>query len=124
VGTTLGALYWYWQKSTSAEEGALAVLDRLATAEAKVRDLEAQVRLAESGPPVRDVTASAPADDLQSISGIGPTYAQRLNQAGIKTFAELAACTSEQLREIVGLRSFQLANPEEWIATAKELSSK
>ncbi len=47
IGTAVGLIIWYWQKSTSAEEGALAVLDRLAAAEARVRDLEGRLRLAQ-----------------------------------------------------------------------------
>ncbi len=48
-GVIIGLIIWYWQKSTSAEEGALAVLDRLAKAELRVRDLEARLRLAHEG---------------------------------------------------------------------------
>lgn len=47
IGTAVGLIIWYWQKSTSAEEGALAVLDRLAAAEARVRDLEGKLRVAQ-----------------------------------------------------------------------------
>ncbi len=47
VGTAVGLIIWYWQKSTSAEEGALAVLDRLAAAEGRVRELEGRLRLAQ-----------------------------------------------------------------------------
>ena len=41
-------LVWYYQKSTTAEDGALALLDRYADAEARVRKLE--VALAEARP--------------------------------------------------------------------------
>ena len=41
-------LVWYYQKSTTAEDGALALLDRYADAEARVRELE--VALAEARP--------------------------------------------------------------------------
>ena len=34
-------IVWYYQKSTSAEDGALALLDRYADAEARVKELEA-----------------------------------------------------------------------------------
>jgi predicted flap endonuclease-1-like 5' DNA nuclease len=47
IGAAVSLIIWYWQKSTSAEEGALAVLDRLAEAEARVRELERQLRLAD-----------------------------------------------------------------------------
>lgn len=41
-GGLLGLLFWYYQKSTSAEDGALVLLDRLAAAEARIRQLEAE----------------------------------------------------------------------------------
>ena len=44
IGGFLGLLFWYWQKSTSADESALLLLDQLALAEARVRELEAQLR--------------------------------------------------------------------------------
>ncbi len=50
IGSAVGLIIWYWQKSTSAEEGALAVLDRLAAAEGRVRELEGRLRLAQKQP--------------------------------------------------------------------------
>lgn len=44
IGALLGLIVWYYQKSTSAEDGALDVLDRLARAEQRVRDLEHSLR--------------------------------------------------------------------------------
>lgn len=61
----------------------------------------------------------ARADDLTAIKGIGPTFAKRLNDAGITTFAALAAATPEQLREVT--RAPAVANPEEWIAQARSM---
>ncbi len=68
--------------------------------------------------------ASAPAagpDPLTEIVGIGPVYAQRLQAAGILTFADLAAATPAQLAEIIGARA-QLASLKGWIASAKKLA--
>ncbi|MEJ2751095.1 MAG: hypothetical protein P8169_00160 [Chloroflexota bacterium] len=39
IGGLIGSMYWYYQKSTSAEDGALQLLDRLAASDARVRDL-------------------------------------------------------------------------------------
>ncbi len=44
LGVLMGLLFWYYQKSTSAEDGAFDLLDRLADSEAQVRRLEAQLR--------------------------------------------------------------------------------
>lgn len=61
------------------------------------------------------------ADDLEAIRGIGQVIAQRLNAAGIYTFAELAAQTPQQLRALIGTgRSTAMMNPEAWIAEAAQ----
>lgn len=127
IGGLLGIIFWYWQKSTSAEDGALAVLDRLAASEARVRELEAQLRMASPAPdssPGESESVSpsaekspAQADDLQEIEGIGPTYAGRLQEAGIGTFADLAAQTPAQIVEISGVRSVETAVA--WIDAAQ-----
>ncbi len=41
------------------------------------------------------------ADDLTKIEGIGPKIAEALNNAGIKTFADLAAAKDEDVQEII-----------------------
>lgn len=44
------------------------------------------------------------ADDLSSISGIGPARMGLLNQAGICSFSALARCTADEIVEILGGR--------------------
>lgn len=62
-----------------------------------------------------------PSDNLEAIRGIGQVMAQRLNAAGIYTFAALAAQTPQQLRTIIGTgRSAAMMNPEAWIAEAQQ----
>ena len=52
-----------------------------------------------SKPP--EISAEEPVpDDLTRIKGIGPTYEQRLKEAGIVTFAQLAALSDEQVEEL------------------------
>jgi predicted flap endonuclease-1-like 5' DNA nuclease len=75
------------------------------------------------------VTKAAPApepgrtlDDLKAIRGIGASMQQRLNQAGIRTFAQLAASTPAALRQALGDVS-RLAKVEAWIAQARELTN-
>ena len=50
-------------------------------------------------PPAPQATASE--DDFTLINGIGPVFDQRLKEAGIRTFAELAALTPAAIAEIV-----------------------
>lgn len=57
-------------------------------------------------------------DDLTRIHGIGPKYAQVLNNAGIDSFAALAASTPEELRAIINPGPMQQINFDSWIAQA------
>jgi len=60
-------------------------------------------------------------DDLTVINGIGPTFANRLNAAGITSYQALAAASPEHVKEVAKLADWQ-ANPADWIAAAKELA--
>jgi len=131
IGGLLGLIFWYWQKSTSAEDGALSVLDRLAASDARIRDLESQLRMASAAQAASpklteqiDLCAGATdgseltADNLQEIEGIGPTYARRLQDAGIYSFADLARQTPLRLMEITAVRSEPTA--KSWIDAAQK----
>ncbi len=50
---------------------------------------------------VAEAEAPAGVDQLTRIEGLGPKSAAALNQAGITTFAQIAALTGDQLYEIV-----------------------
>jgi len=43
IGLMIGLGIWYWQKSTMADDGAIALLDRLKIADDKVRQLRAEL---------------------------------------------------------------------------------
>ena len=55
-------------------------------------------------------------DDLKKIEGIGPKISQVFYDAGIRTFAEMAALTEEKLKEILVAAGSQYAsrNPATW----------
>lgn len=72
----------------------------------------------EEAPPTEEVVP----DDLTTIKGIGPKMQERLNQAGIYTFAQLAGSTAEGLRQAVGEEVSRIAKVEEWIEQAQELA--
>ena len=59
-------------------------------------------------------------DDLTAIGGIGVGMKQRLNQGGIRSFAQLADSTPEQLREVLG-NAGRLAKVNNWIKEAQDL---
>lgn len=59
-------------------------------------------------------------DDLTIINGIGPTFAKRLQSAGLQTFADIANSTPEHLREVAKVAEWQ-GNPADWIEQAKAI---
>ena len=70
-------------------------------------------------PSVEDVVApAAPVepDDLAVIEGIGPKIAELLVNGGIRTFAQLAAASVDEVRAILaaGGSRFSLADPTTW----------
>ena len=66
--------------------------------------------------------AGAGVDDFEPIKGIGKVYEQRLYDAGLRTYAELAAATPEQLAAACQARSAVQPNYESWIAQARKLA--
>ncbi len=70
-----------------------------------------------SEPEVQPVDIS-PSDDLTKIEGIGPKIAENLNAAGIRTFADLAALTPDQIRGVLG-STFASHDPTTWPEQAK-----
>jgi predicted flap endonuclease-1-like 5' DNA nuclease len=59
-------------------------------------------------------------DDLTAIRGIGKHIEQRLNQAGIFTFIQIALSSSAELRSALG--GARVANLDDWIAQARILA--
>ncbi len=73
--------------------------------------------------------ADAPAvdvqpDNLTQISGIGPVYRRKLHEAGVKTFAQLAALTPEELTAIIQPADYQKPAFEQWTADAERLAAQ
>lgn len=69
----------------------------------------------------KKVTLVAEPDDLTTIKGIGLTFARRLQEAGVTSFAALAALSPDEVREMTAVANWQ-ADPADWIAAAKELA--
>ena len=97
---------------TSAPTAAKTAKTRKAVEAGAEEDQSAKVPTA-----TRTAEAVPAADDLTEIKGIGPVFAERLHQAGITTFADVAKMSADQLREVTHATS--AANPDEWIAQAK-----
>ena len=61
------------------------------------------------------------ADDLKKIEGVGPKMASILNEAGIKTFAQLATTKVATVKEILAAAGprYKMHNPATWGKQAK-----
>ena len=59
-------------------------------------------------------------DDLTQIKGIGKSIEQRLNQAGIFTFIQIALSTPDELRKVIA--PARVTNLNEWISSARTLA--
>mgnify|MGYP006292359597 FL=1 len=62
-------------------------------------------------------------DDLSAISGIGPTYAAVLQEAGITGYAQLAGLTPDEIRAIFRDAGKRAPNTSTWPEQAAELAS-
>ncbi len=115
----VGAVIWYWQKSTSAEDGALALLDRLASVESKLRELREDLRnrrSEDSRIEVPEVTAAIKVenpvvpDELQQVRGVGPVFESRLIREGIFLIYQLAKLDATQLAQILDVNENRAEN--------------
>lgn len=69
--------------------------------------------------------ASVPGrDPLIDINGVGPVYEQRLLNAGVLTFAQLAGMSEAELRAIIRPEAWQNVDIAAWIAEAHELAGQ
>ncbi len=107
-----------------AVEAARIAAEMAALKPAPRHEPAAPTLMAASGPLAAEVkppSAGAPADDLLVIQGIGPTYARRLAEVGITTFAALAAASDELLDQItIGLPGRAIR--EDWRGQARQLA--
>lgn len=117
VEWTIDWFYWRSRIRPVAEENAnLKEQIKILTAKKNKTSQLSKIK------PTRD---RAGKDNLQAIKGIGPVFSQRLNEAGITTFAQLAKLTPKELEEILGelYRRF-FSKQETILAQAKEFSQQ
>lgn len=63
-------------------------------------------------------------DQLEAIHGIGPTYARRLNEAGIFTYQDLADTPEDQLAQIVAPDGMRVPPVSRWIQAAQTVGGQ
>lgn len=59
------------------------------------------------------------ADDLTTLEGIGPRVAGILNEAGIHSFADLAAANADEVEKNLDAAGLQMMDPGGWIEQAR-----
>lgn len=67
--------------------------------------------------------AKAAADDLKALSGVGPALEKKLHEAGVTTFAQIAAWTADDIAAMDEKLSFKgRIEREGWVAQAQKLA--
>lgn len=90
---------------------------KAATGSAPAGDVAKAAKPARKANAKAEAPAAAAADDLTKITGVGPAAAKKLAEAGIESFAALAALSDEQIAAIETVK----VKPE-WVEQAKELA--
>jgi predicted flap endonuclease-1-like 5' DNA nuclease len=109
-------LYWLWARLSAEKEAAPIEIEaqppepaaETPAVEAEAEEIELETKAPE--PPVEP-------DDLKRIEGIGPKLSSVLQEAGIMTYAQLAAATPDELEQILEAadpRLLRLADPAAW----------
>lgn len=131
------------EKERASEEQLRQVQSDLASARAqlqaaRVREAELQRRLqtataqpASEATPAKDaasatarLSAETRSDDLKRITGVGPIYEQRMHDAGVHTFEQLARASTDELEEIIQPPAWVHIDFSEWRQQAHELAAQ
>lgn len=80
---------------------------------------------AQAGARVATLTGNAPSDDLKRIKGIGPVLEQALHDAGVTTFAQIAAWDAariDAMTEALGAQGGRIRS-DDWVGQARVLAA-
>jgi predicted flap endonuclease-1-like 5' DNA nuclease len=85
--------------------------------------LEPDIEAVEIVEDVAPKIAEAAADDLTRLSGIGPTLASKLSDLGVKTYADIASWTDDDIEKVDRtLKLLGRATRDNWIGQAKQFA--
>ncbi len=103
------------QRELSAAQARIADLEGQLAAQQTERALPADVTPTRTAEAVPLAPPAAP-EDLELIEGIGPAIARLLREAGINTFADLAAAQPDALKAILEAAGprYRMAQPQTW----------
>jgi predicted flap endonuclease-1-like 5' DNA nuclease len=108
------AIWWWWRQAQQLQMEQRQPSAPRITPAAPTAQLPSERLAALPAPTVPE------ADDLAAIEGIGPRIHDVLNEAGIKTFAQLADTPVERIREILLAAELHFpADPSSWPAQAR-----
>ena len=82
-------------------------------------ELKAETKAKKTETKTSKKTTSKKGDDLTKIEGVGPKTAEALNNAGIKTFADLADSKVGDLRKILEEGNLSKYDPKTWSKQAR-----
>ncbi len=118
----LALAIWWWLRKTPREVAPPAVTE-ITLPEIRTVTRSADPVAAPVAAPLPAVNAPAPEaatpDDLTRIEGIGPVISRRFHEAGIATFAQLAAADVDHLEQILSDAKLRLAKPATWPEQAR-----
>ena len=69
---------------------------------ARLGELEDEISQMKASALIGNLLTKDGTHNLQAIKGIGPAFSKRLNEAGIRTFEDLAQLTPEDMEKILG----------------------
>ena len=89
---------------------------------AKKAEPKAEKKVEEKKAAPKKAAKAEGGDDLKELSGVGPALEKKLQEAGVTTFAQIAAWTADDIAEMDEKLSFKgRIEREGWVAQAKEL---
>ena len=117
--------WFYWRRKGDGTAVDPKWPAQLNQAESKIQELQRQLQAALNREPeiiIKEVAVVKEKDRLEKIHGIGKVFARRFNEAGVVTFADLAALSPERTHEIINPEEWQAIEPEAWIAEASQIA--
>jgi predicted flap endonuclease-1-like 5' DNA nuclease len=100
---------------------AVAAVDELVAKTSCISELEERIARLESRAQA-PAPASPLADDLKRISGIGPALERALHDLGVRTYAEIAAWSADDVERIARLLRVKVARVQGWPEQARTLA--